>query len=143
MYFDPQKKYQEIAEAITRFCVAELNAEFKEVCFFVLEKLRRKRLTPLISGKANTWACGIVYAVCSNNFVFDRSKPYYMSAQDVAGWFNLPIRTAQNKSAEIKKMLKISHYTPEYVIASLQDHTRSLIEIERSINLFRKILKSR
>ena len=135
-------KFQEIATAIERFCEAEMNAEFTEVCLHVLEKLRRKRPTPLTTGRINTWACGIVYAVCSNNFVFDRSQPYYMSAQDIADGFGLSTSTAQNKASEIKKMLKISIYTPEYVIASLRDRTNSLLDMKRTSDLLFRLLRS-
>ena len=134
------EKYQEIDDSITRFCDAKLNAEFTEVCLFVLEKLRHKRPSPLIIGKANTWACVIVYAICSNNFVFDRSQPYYMPAQDIAGWFSLSKSTAQSKATEINKMLKISYFTPEYVISSLQEHANSLIDMMCAADELRRLL---
>ncbi|MCL2153634.1 MAG: DUF6398 domain-containing protein [Oscillospiraceae bacterium] len=135
------ERFQEIAEAITGFCEAELNSEFTEVCLHVLEKLRRKRPTPLTGGKTNTWACGIVYAVCSNNFVFDRSQPYYMSAQDIADGFGLSKSTAQSKAAEINKALKITYFVPEFVIASNQGHTNSLLDMVRAAEDLRRLLK--
>ena len=135
------ERFQEIAEAITGFCERELNPEFTEVCLHVLEKLRRKRPTPLTGGKTNTWACGIVYAVCSNNFVFDRSQPYYMSAQDIADGFGLSKSTAQSKAAEINKALKITYFAPEFVIASNQEHTNSLLDMMRAAEDLRKMLK--
>jgi len=122
-------KEQEIAEIITRFCEERLPPEFLPVCLHVLTKLRRKRPSPLLSGKANTWGCGIVYAVASNNFVFDRSQPYYMSAKDIAGGFGLAASTAQGKAAEISNMLKINYMALEYVIESMCE------ERERILNM--------
>ena len=65
-------KYMEVAEIIEAFCDEKMNAEYKELCLKALAKLCRKRPSPLASGKARTWACGIVYAIGQNNFIFDK-----------------------------------------------------------------------
>jgi len=135
------EKYQEIADIINRFCEEELDAEFTEVCLFVLGKLRRKRPSPLTGGKANTWACGIVYAVCSNNFVFDRSQSYYMPAQDIADWFDLSKSTAQSKASEINKLLKISIFSPEYVIARAREQINGLQNMMRETDNILKLFE--
>jgi hypothetical protein len=124
---EAQKKYDEIAPLITAFCAEKLGAEFTAPCLYALTKLRRKRPSPLLKGNANTWACGIVYAIASNNFVFDRSQPYFMTAQDIAAGFGLSKSTAQNKSAEINKLLRITYFLPEYTIDSLRERSDSLL----------------
>ena len=48
--------------------------DFKPLCLKALAKLCRKRPSPLVSGKARTWAAGIVYAIGQQNFIFDRSQ---------------------------------------------------------------------
>ncbi|MDR2183974.1 MAG: DUF6398 domain-containing protein [Clostridiales bacterium] len=55
----------EIAKVIEAYCDLKLTAGYKEVCLEVLAKLARKRPSPLVSGRVNTWACGIVYTVGS------------------------------------------------------------------------------
>ena len=125
------KKLDEIAQLIQQFCSASLNEEFLDVCMHVLKKLSRKRPSPLVSGKERTWACGIVYAIASNNFVFDRSQDYYMTAQNIADGFGLSTSTAQNQAYKISKLLKINYFTPEYVIESLRNDKKGLISIMR------------
>ncbi len=112
-----QDKYNEIAAIIITFCEQHLNDEYTEVCLRLLETLCRKRPSPLLSGKANTWACGIVYAVGSNNFIFDKSQKEYMSAKDLAAGFNLSASTAGNKSSEIYKYVDMFPFNPEWTIA--------------------------
>ena len=107
-------RYMEIAELIEDFCDEKLNEEYKEICLRALAKLCRKRPSPIISGRAYTWACGIVYAIGSNNFIFDRSNPLYMTATEIADWFGLAKSTAGGKSAEITKLLKLSYYSSEF-----------------------------
>ena len=51
---------EEIAGLVDAFCREHLNEEYAELCRRLTEKLARKRPSPLVSGKPNTWACGIV-----------------------------------------------------------------------------------
>ena len=90
-------RYMEIAEIIEKFCDEKLDAEYKDICLRALAKLCRKRPSPVASGKANTWACGIIYAIGANNFIFDKSQSLSMTAVDIAGWFGLSKSTAGTK----------------------------------------------
>ena len=69
--------YKEIAALLTTYCDEYLSKEYEALCLHALEKLCRKRPSPLKSGRTNTWAAGIVYAVGSNNFIFDKSQPIH------------------------------------------------------------------
>ena len=113
-----QEKYNEIAAILEPYCDEYLNDEYKELCLHALEKLCRKRPSPLISGKATTWAAGIIYAIGQNNFIFDKSQPIHMTAEEIVEPLGMAKTTAANKAAEIRKMLKIDHYTAEWVLAS-------------------------
>ena len=64
-------KFEEIAPLIISFCDEKLSEDYKFICLQLLEKLCRKRPSPLLYGKAKTWGAGIVYAIGSNNFIFD------------------------------------------------------------------------
>lgn len=113
-----QDKYDEIAPIITAFCTLRLNDEYTEVSLRLLERLCRKRPSPLLSGKANTWACGIVYAIGSNNFIFDKSQAEYMSAKDLAAGFNLSAGTAAGKANDIYKYVDMYRFAPEWTLPS-------------------------
>ena len=64
-----QEKYDEIAGLIEPFCDDWLNEEYKALCLHALEKLCRKRPSPLLSGRTRTWAGGILHAVGHTNFL--------------------------------------------------------------------------
>lgn len=114
-------KYNEIAEVITQFSNENLNEEYKDLSLKVLAKLCRKRPSPLLMGRTDTWACGIVYAIGSNNFIFDKSQEINMTATEIAQWFGLSKSTARSKASEIIKMLHISPMKAEYSLKSLVD----------------------
>jgi len=115
-------RYQEIAELIEGFCDDKLNEEYKELCLKALQKLCRKRPSPCASGKIPTWACGIVYAIGSNNFIFDRSEPLHMAAVDIAEWFDLSKSTAGNKASEVSKLLKLDYTNFEFQLERIIDN---------------------
>jgi len=114
-------RYMEVAGIVEQFCDEKLDAEYKEICLRALQKLCRKRPSPLLTGKARTWACGVVYAIGSGNFIFDKSQPIHMTASEIAGWFGLSGSTAGNKAAEITKLLNLSYMNTEFQRRSLID----------------------
>jgi len=111
--------YNTIMPIITEFCERYLDEEYAAMSLLLLEKLCRKRPSPLLHGKPNTWACGIVYAIGSTNYLFDRSQPLHMRATELAGKFGLSQSTAGKKAGEICKMLNISPFEPEWTLPSM------------------------
>jgi len=111
-----QGKYNEIAALIIEFCDTKLNDDYKSLCLRLLEKLCRKRLSPLLSGRANTWAAGIAYAIGSNNFIFDKTQKIHLTANELAAPFGVSSSRASGKAAEIKKMFKISYFNAEWLL---------------------------
>jgi hypothetical protein len=103
------------------FCAEHLNAEYAELCRKMAAALGRKRPSPLLGGKTNTWAAAIVHAVGSNNFLFDRSQPLYLSAADLAAAFGLATSTVGNKSRVIRDALKMHNYDWHWALPSKVD----------------------
>ena len=113
-----QEKYDEVAAILIPYCDEYLNSEYKELCIHALEKLCRKRPSPLLSGRAGTWAAGIVYAIGQINFVFDKRQPVHMTAEELAAPFGVSKSTASSKGAEVRKLLKIDRFSAEWTLAS-------------------------
>ena len=68
---DVRPAFEEIAGLVDAFCREHLNEEYADLCRRLTEKLARKRPSPLVSGKPNTWACGIVRTIGWVNFLDD------------------------------------------------------------------------
>ncbi len=113
-----RETYEEISKLLIEYSEEYLNKEYEELCLHALEKLCRKRPSPLKSGRSNTWAAGIVYAIGSNNFIFDKSQPIHMTAKELAAPFGVAASTASSKAAQIKKMLKINYSRAEWCLPS-------------------------
>lgn len=102
--------YDCLAPAITAFCEAQLDAGYLEKCLAALEKLCRKRPSPLLGGNLNTWAAGIVYFVCAQNDRFARGCENRLDAAEVAGFFGLSVNTASAKASRIRRMFRVKSY---------------------------------
>jgi hypothetical protein len=116
-----QPRYDEIVTLIDAVCARHLNAEYAQVCRQMTATLARKRPSPLVNGKANSWAAAIVHTVGSVNFLFDKSQTPFMRADDLAAAFGVSKSTAGNKSAQIKDMLRIGMADPDWTLPSLMD----------------------
>jgi hypothetical protein len=116
-----QSQYQEISTLIDEFCLEKLNEDYSLLSKELAAKLARKRPSPLNSGRLNTWACGIVYAIGSVNFLFDKSQNPHMKADELCAWFGVATSTGANKANQIKKMMHIDHFSHEWILPGLVD----------------------
>ena len=84
-----QAKYDEIVALIDAVCQEHLNDEYAHLARLATVSLCRKRSSPLVQGQAKSWACGIVYALGTINFMFDKSQEPHMSAADLCAAFGV------------------------------------------------------
>jgi len=109
----------EVIVAMTdTFCRERLNEEYAVLCRRLTEKLARKRPSPLLSGKPETWACGIVRTIGWVNFLDDRSSKPHMKLPEIDKVFGVAESTGQGKSKTIRTMLKIHQMGHEWILPS-------------------------
>jgi len=107
-----------ILELIGQFCHEHLNEEYAVLCRRLTEKLARKRPSPLVSGKPNTWACGIVRTIGWVNFLHDKSQTPHMRLLDIDACFGISESSGAAKLAAIRKTLKIHQLDPNWTLPS-------------------------
>ncbi len=112
---------EEIAGLVDAFCREHLNDEYAELCRRLTAKLARKRPSPLVSGRPNTWASGIVRTIGWVNFLDDRSQKPHMKLTAIDKAFGVGESTGQGKSMLIRKTLKIGPMDPEWSLRSRID----------------------
>ena len=116
-----QPRYNEIAALIDAFCTQHLNDEYAQVCRQMAATLSRKRPSPLVNGKPNSWAAAIVHTVGRVNFLFDKSQTPHMRADVLAAAFGLSKSTVGNKSAQIQDLLRINLFDSNWTLPSRLD----------------------
>ena len=125
-------RYDEIAAIIEPFCEEYLDDEYRDLCLYALERLSRKRPSPLQSRRANTWAAGVIYAIGQANWLFDKDSPVYMPARELAAHMGVAQSTAASVAAEIRKWFKIDYFSVEWTLPSrLEDNPMLwLVEVD-------------
>lgn len=106
---------------VDAFCHERLNRDYAAVCRKLAEKLARKRPSPLLSGKPNGWAAGIVRAVGFVNFLHDPSQKPFLKATDVDAGFGVSEATGVNKSMTIRNLFKMHRFDVEWTVAGSRD----------------------
>ena len=116
---------KEIADALVQmtnaFCEEFLNEEYAELCRKLTEALARKRPSPLLQGRLETWACGIVRTIGWINFLDDRSQSPYLKLPFIDKAFGVAESTGQGKSKTIRTMLKIRNFDHRWTLPSRMD----------------------
>ena len=116
-----QSKFAEITDLTDAFCSTYLNAEYGSMSRKLTAALCRKRPSPLVRGKAKTWACGIVHALGMVNFLYDSSQTPHIKATELYKLFGVGQSTGQGKSKQIRDMMKMSPMSPDWCLPSRID----------------------
>ena len=112
----------ELIVAMTdQFCREKLNEEYALLCRRLAEKLARKRPSPLLGGKPETWACGIIRTIGWVNFLDDSSSKPHMKLTAIDKAFGVGESTGQGKSKTIRTMLKIRQFDHHWTLPSQMD----------------------
>ena len=116
----------ELAEMISDYCGRFLSEDYLALCLRLLEKLCRKRSSPLLRGRRNTWAAEIVYAIAANNLIFDKSMPIHRTADELSRPFGLAPATASARAAEIHKLVRLSPLDAQWLLPELIEDSPAL-----------------
>jgi hypothetical protein len=90
-----QARFEEITQLTDGISHAYLNEEYRQINRELTATLCRKRPSPLVRGKATTWACGIIHALGMVNFLFDSSQTPHIAASQIWEHFQLSSSTMQ------------------------------------------------
>jgi len=121
----------ELIVAMTdQFCREKLNEEYALLCRRLAEKLARKRPSPLLGGKPETWACGIIRTIGWVNFLDDSSNKPHMKLTAIDKAFGVGESTGQGKSKTIRTMLKIGQFDHHWTLPSRMDDLTMIWVVE-------------
>ncbi len=114
-------RFDEIVTLTDRVCKEHLDEEYAQLARYATAALCRKRSSPLASGRADIWACGIVYALGTVNFLFDKSQDPHMSADELCAAFGVRKRSGANKARIVRDALGMFQMDPNWCLPSQMD----------------------
>ncbi|NQZ57540.1 MAG: hypothetical protein HRT88_08745 [Lentisphaeraceae bacterium] len=109
----------EIKELIVPFAIEYMDEEAYACSLKLLNKLARKRVVDITKGKKEIWAASIIYVIARLNFLFDKEQDYWMTADEIAGFFCGSKSTISQKATKIEKGCSIGMCDPEFTRARL------------------------
>ncbi len=113
--------YSAIVNLTDAVCNQHLSSEYAELSRRLAATLARKRPSPIVRGKPETWACAIIYALGTVNFLFDKSQTPHMRADELCAVFGVSQSSAANKAKLIRDMLKMYQLDPRWCLPSKID----------------------
>ena len=103
------------------FCKQFLNEEYAQLCRKLAETLARKRPSPLLSGRLETWASGVVRTIGWVNFLHDPSQTPHMTLSSIDKAFGIAESTGEAKLKTIRTMLRIHQFDHKWSLPSKMD----------------------
>lgn len=111
-----QAKYDQITHLTDSVCQEHLTPAYADLARRMTAALARKRPSPIASGRANTWACGILYTLGQVNFLFDKSQTPHLRADELCAAFGLAASTGGNTAKKIRDLLRIDYFSHEWML---------------------------
>jgi len=111
-------RFNEINKLIIDLCKEKLNDEYKDMCLQLCITLFRKRPSPITTGDTNIWACEIIYAIGTVNFLFDSSEKLHIKSKELYEWFGIPGSTGNEKSKQFRDLLKTEVFERKWILPS-------------------------
>ena len=114
-----RERYEAITGITDEFCQEHLNEEYADLSRKMAAALSRKRPSPLESGRARSWAAGIVYALGRVNFLSDDSREPHMTMSGLCEKIGVSQGNASSKSREIWSWLGLIQMDPDWCLPSM------------------------
>jgi hypothetical protein len=112
---------EELIKLTDAFCKQFLNEEYAQLCRKLAETLSRKRPSPLLSGRLETWASGVVRTIGWVNFLHDPSQTPHMTLSSIDEAFGIAESTGAAKLKAIRTMLRIHQFDHKWSLPSKMD----------------------
>ena len=113
--------YSAIVNLTDTVCNQHLNDEYAALARRLAATLARKRPSPITRGKPEIWACAIIHALGTVNFLFDKSQTPHMRADELCAVFGVSQSSASNKAKLIRDMLNMYQLDPNWCLPSRVD----------------------
>jgi hypothetical protein len=110
--------HDKIVSMTDAFCYAFLDDESVTMCRKLAGILARKRPSPLIRGKPESWASGIIRVIGCINFLNDPSRPHSMTMAEIDERIGVSEATGSAKATAIRKLVNMRPFDPDWTLPS-------------------------
>lgn len=115
-----QNRFDEIIERTDMFCERYLNDEYKQFSREMAAAICQKN-SPVLKGKPDGWAAGLIHALGRINFLTDPSQDPHMKTNAIAKAIGVSPATMHAKAKIICKGLDLQVFDPAWTLPSRLD----------------------
>lgn len=113
--------YHPIVQLTDAVCAKHLNAEYAALARQLSAALARKRPSPIARGKPAVWACGVLYALGTVNFLWDKAQTPHMRTDELCKACGVSLASGSAKAKQIRDLFKMFQFDPRWTLPSLVD----------------------
>jgi Domain of unknown function (DUF6398) len=99
-------------------CRTHLTEEYATLARDLAAALARKRPSPLMQGRPDTWACGVTYTIGAVNFLFDPAQTPHLNSRELCTLFGVSQSACAAKTREIRRIFDIVQLDPRWCLPS-------------------------
>ncbi|MCK9423472.1 MAG: DUF6398 domain-containing protein [Bacteroidales bacterium] len=121
-----ENRKNQILDLIKEFCMLKLDDDDFELSKRLLNKLGRKRDVVFMSGKIEIWAAGVIHALGTINFLFDKSFEPFATVDDINIFFGTNKSSTGTKSKFIRDLLNLGYFDNEFST----DHCKRQLQMQ-------------
>jgi hypothetical protein len=125
---------ERMASVIVSFCHEKMRCDdtvrddFIALCLTLVDKMCRKRPSPLERGKLPIWISAVIHAVGTMNFMFDHAQDIYVSPRELAAYFDSAASSVTTRSKVVRDMFKMTLTKPDWILPGRFNSTMATFE---------------
>jgi len=108
-----ENRKNQILSLVRDFCTQKLDDDYFELSERLLDNLGRERDVPFIRGKIEIWAAAVIHALCTINFLFDRSFKPNTTVKEINLFFGANKTSTGERSKLIRDLLDLGYFNNE------------------------------
>lgn len=116
-----QPYYDQISAITDTICHEHLNEEYAAMCRKLAGALARKRPSPIVRGKPEIWAAGVLHALGMVNFLFDSAQTPHVRSEELSAFCGVAQSSMAAKSKLIREMFDMMPLDPKWCLPSRID----------------------
>ncbi|MEI7695590.1 MAG: DUF6398 domain-containing protein [Chlorobium sp.] len=114
--------FSAIVNLTESICKQHLNSDYATLARRLAAALARKRPSPIMRGKPEIWACGILYALGTVNFLFDKTQTPHLRADELCAVCGVSKSSGENKGKLIRDLLNMYPLDPNWCLPGHVDN---------------------
>ena len=122
LLLDPlQARVATLLEQLDAFCAARLDADYRKLLHQAVESLAAQHAAQLLKGRESSWCAGLVHAIGTANFLFDRSQQPHCPPKEVFNFFGVSASVGYAHAKKARDLLAIAPLARDWTRLSLQE----------------------